>query len=765
VHGETGLIKDLNTYPTAYTRLSKGATSLGSICRLTSEVATTNPCSPDALQSYNLFEDAQATPIGTGNRRLGGASLSGGSDALRYFTSAQVEDEIGIYQIPPFEINRLDSLGGTREEWLHPNRLGRQSMRANINATPNSKLDLGISTGFIHSTTRLPQTDNNALGLFSHAFGGPGFISNPTVGYANSSTGAQLYGYRASTPGDMFQNTTTQEINRFMGSGNANWRPTSWLANRANLGIDYTARQDQQLCRRGNCSDIGTTRLGFVRDDRASLNTFTADVGSTATWQPREWLNSKTTVGAQYVNNYFGRNGAGTQNLPPGTQTVSAGATPSSDQATEVSKTLGAFVEQAVAIRDRLFLTAAVRTDQNSAFGTKFQRVYYPKASLSYVISDESFFPKPAFLDEFRVRAAFGESGVQPGPNDALRYLTPQTYNIGSVDQPGVVFNAIGNDSLKPERAREYEMGVDTKLFGSRMSVELTYYSKTTMDALVSNIVPPSVGTQLTTVRQNLGSVKNAGVELAVNTQVIDNQSFGWNVGFTGSTNANKLVTLGAGIQPIVGATIRQQPGYPLNGYWQRAITSYEDLDKNGIISPNEVKVADSSSFRGSSVPLYEASLSNGFDLFNRMVRVNALIDYKGGNKLLNGTERIRCQNRNNCRGLFDRTASLFEQARVVALRDDASRTQEGYMEDASFVRFRELSVTATLPQVIASRLRASNASLTLAGRNLHKWTSYSGIDPESNADAGGGGTLSAPSDFQTSPPPTYFTVRLNLGF
>jgi hypothetical protein len=327
------------------------------------------------------------------------------------------------------------------------------------------------------------------------------------------------------------------------------------------------------------------------------------------------------------------------------------------------------------------------------------------------------------------------------------------------------VFNAIGNDSLKPERAREYEMGVDTKLFGSRMSVELTYYSKTTMDALVSNIVPPSVGTQLTTVRQNLGSVKNAGVELAVNTQVIDNQSFGWNVGFTGSTNANKLVTLGAGIQPIVGATIRQQPGYPLNGYWQRAITSYEDLDKNGIISPNEVKVADSSSFRGSSVPLYEASLSNGFDLFNRMVRVNALIDYKGGNKLLNGTERIRCQNRNNCRGLFDRTASLFEQARVVALRDDASRTQEGYMEDASFVRFRELSVTATLPQVIASRLRASNASLTFAGRNLHKWTSYSGIDPESNADAGGGGTLNAPSDFQTSPPPTYFTVRFNLGF
>lgn len=763
VFGESGLIQDRHKYPTAYTRLAKGATTLSQVCRLQAAVAGT--CVPDSLNTYNLFEDPTASPLANGFRRQGGVQLGGGSDVIRFFTSAQLEDETGVYRIPAFELARLDSTVGVRNEWQYPNNLSRQSVRANINATPNGKLDLALSSGFIHSTTRIPQTDNNALGLLSHAYGGPGFVSMPSVGYNLSTTGAQLHGYRASTPGDIFQNTTTQEINRFIGSANANWRPTSWLANRGNIGLDFTGRQDEQLCRRGTCADIGSTRLGFVQDDRATINTFSADLGSTATWLPRDYLNLKTTVGAQFINAFFGRNGAGTSNLPPGTQTVTAGATPFADEATDVTRTLGAFVEEAVAFRDRLFLTGALRTDQNSAFGTNFQRVVYPKASLSWVISEEGFFRKPSFLNELRLRTAYGESGVQPGPNDALRFYSPATVNIGTTDQPAVVFTSLGNSDLRPERAREYEGGFDAKLFDTRVSFEATFYSKTTKDALISAIIPPSAGSGATTRRQNLGSVKNAGVEMALNAQLVDARTFGWTLGVTGSSNANKLVTLGEGIQPIVGATIRQQPGYPLNGYWQRKLTGFSDADNNGVITLSEITVDDSSTFVGYSLPKYEVSLSNGFEMLNKMLRINTLFDYKGGNTLLNGTERIRCQNRNNCRGLFDPTASLSDQARVVALRDHPSRTQAGFMEDAAFVRFRELAVSAQLPARLASRVGASSASVTFAGRNLHVWTKYDGIDPESNADAGGGGTLNAPSDFQTTPAPTFFTVRLNLGF
>src|SRR5204863_2154499 len=104
------------------------------------------------------------------------------------------------------------------------------------------------------------------------------------------------------------------------------------------------------------------------------------------------WLNLKTTFGSQYNNFRQDGNTASGTTLPPGAQTASQGATPSASESFTIQKTWGVFVEQAAALRDRLFLTFALRSDQNSAFGTKFQRVFYPKASLSWVVSDESYF-------------------------------------------------------------------------------------------------------------------------------------------------------------------------------------------------------------------------------------------------------------------------------------------------------------------------------------------------------------------------------------
>jgi hypothetical protein len=263
--------------------------------------------------------------------------------------------------------------------------------------------------------------------------------------------------------------------------------------------------------------------------------------------------------------------------------------------------------------------------------------------------------------------------------------------------------------------------------------------------------------------------VKNDGLEAMLTTQILSRRSFGWDVTLSSASNRNKLVTLGTDatgqpIPPVVGATTRQQPGYPLNGWWQQKILSYSDANHDGIITANEIVVADSATFIGYSIPKIEATLTNGFDLFNHVLRVNALFDYKGGYKQLNGTDRIRCQSRNNCRELSDITAPFWMQARSVALRDHPSHTQVGFMEDASFVRFRELGLTYSLPSRLASHyLDSKSATFTFAARNLHKWTKYTGLDPEDNADAGS--TANVASDFQTIPPPTYFIFRLNLGF
>ena len=132
----------------------------------------------------------------------------------------------------------------------------------------------------------------------------------------------------------------------------------------------------------------------------------------------------------------FNRNGASSVTLPPGATTVTAGATKSADEATSESRTLGSFLEQNLSFRDRLFVTGALRSDRNSAFGADFKTVIYPKFSASWIPSDESFFPQMGWLNELRLRTAYGASGVQPGTTDAVQFFSSTTARGEAGDQP-----------------------------------------------------------------------------------------------------------------------------------------------------------------------------------------------------------------------------------------------------------------------------------------------------------------------------------------
>ncbi len=275
--------------------------------------AAAGRCTVDSVSSFNPLRNSETTPFTNGYRQQYGANVSGGSEVARYFASAEYESETGPYEFPAFEQSRFAANNSViRGNQLNPSRNVRQSYRANLNTAPSSKLDLGLNTNFIQVAYRAPQTDNNITGLFYNALG-PG-VRDPS-----------LRGYVSDTPGDIFQPTTTQDVNRFIGSTNVNWRPTSWLANRANPGVDFTGRIDQNLCRRGECPNFATRRTqGFANDNRANIRNVTADLGSTASWQPFEQLGTKTTLGAQYVNYRFDNNSSGGANLPPGSQRCAA---------------------------------------------------------------------------------------------------------------------------------------------------------------------------------------------------------------------------------------------------------------------------------------------------------------------------------------------------------------------------------------------------------------------------------------------------------
>ncbi|MBK8647855.1 MAG: TonB-dependent receptor [Gemmatimonadetes bacterium] len=766
VYGEQGVIQDKNDYPTTYAILGHlpATPTVARRCWLYETALGT--CIEDSTSALNLFKDKDLTPIKDGWRWQGGAQVSGGTDAVRYFVSGEYESEAGPLSIPDYDRRRFDSLQVRIYDYMNrPNVAIKGSYRANINITPNPKLDIGVTSNFIKLDQRLPQVDNNVNSFWYNGTVGYGYKNAGPNYTARGSLGQPLQGWNLFTPGDIFQYSTQQEVQRAINSATANWRPFSWLQNRADVGLDLSDRVDFQLCRFGECSDFGTNRLGRARDVRANIRNITINLGSTATWQYKPWLNFKTTGGAQYVNYGFKSSDAQGSTAPAGRRDAGRRTIPAIGSGTTLTKTLGVFVEEQASLNDRLFLTAAVRTDQNSAFGTEFQRVYYPKGSLSWIISDESFFPKLSWLSSLRLRSAYGASGVQPGPNDALRTFAVATTNIAGAEVAGLRSALLGNAALKPERTTELEFGTDARFFNDRVNLELTYYDKTSQDALIAQTIAPSAGSAATTVLANLGEVRNWGYEALLNAQVLSGRNLAWDATVSASRNSNELLTLGndaAGkpIPPIIGTSTQQRPGYPLNGYWQRGF-SYNDANKDGIIVPAEVTIDTAVTFQGYSQPRLELTFVNGFDLFNRRLRISSLIDHKSGYKVLNSEQQFLCQQSLSCKATSSHDATPYEQARAIAQRFKTPQTTAGYMEDVTFTRIRELSATYNVESAWAQRLlKAQSVGLVFAVRNLAVFTDWTGVDPEQNY-----GEANLQQTLLTAGPPRYFTFRVNLRY
>jgi TonB-linked SusC/RagA family outer membrane protein len=797
-YGEGGVLDDRNWYAPNYTLAGMSPAGkpliLSGQCNLV--MVSLGTCLKsdgshgyDSLRVFSPIRDPNVTPLGLGYRNAEGLQVQGGTDAIRYFMSGGRDDETGVFKLDPYEKNRFDSLGIAIHPWqMRPNSRLLNAFRGNISAQVNPQFDASLNFGYSTVNALTSNESNNTVGIGSQAFGGPGYRNNGLVsGLADS-----LVGYRAGTPGLIWAEKLQQNVNRMILSSNLNWRPASWLQTRANFGTDLADRVDNRLHMNGEGWPLTATyRDGQAFNARTNITNLSADLGATANYNPARfaWLNLKTTVGTQYNNFRQDQNQAGGTTLPPGATTADAGSIPSVNESYTLQKTWGIFVQQDAALRDRLFLTAAVRTDQNSAFGTNFQRVYYPKASLSWVISDEDFFPHHSLfsaISNLRLRLANGASGVQPGPNDALRTFNADKAAIKNTDAPIETFQAIGNDSLRPERSVEWEGGFDSRLFGNRIQFDVTYYSKLTHDALIGAIIAPSSGAGATRQNANLGAVKNAGFEVTLGGQILDRPNLGIDFHLSTSLNANKVVSLGP-TPPQINVTNWVVAGYPIGGIWAKPITGWNDKNGDGILTVDEVTIKSDTmfdnaidpvtgkpkhtvigvgTFRGYAEPRYLTTFTPGMDLFKHHLRIQSLFDWRGGNKYYNNTERIRCT-RPNCNGLFNPAASFEEQAMDVAAIFSPEKTLDGYYQPGAFVKWRELSATLELPSQLASHVGARNASLVFSGRNLHLWTHYRGSDPESDylATSTPPGGTDTPQEFQTFAAPTIFQLRLNFGF
>ena len=716
---EDGVVNDYGTYPDNFS----GRTAANTSCTLTR--AAEGTCVIDHVRRFNPIE--QRSPFRTGHRGLYGISASGGTEQTTFYVSGHFSNEDGVY---PVNTNKQINLLANIFNYVRPN------------------LDFQATVLYTNGRLRLPQNDNNVFGVLSSGFLG-----------SSDSTANDGWGFL--TPQQSFSIRTFQTIDHFTGSLQTNYRATSWLEAHAVVGTDFLSRFDE------NTQIPGAIPAGFnlsaSQGSRAAnpfqIYNWTANFYATASFALTPNLSSTTSGGLLY---YHVRNHgvlASVQQLTAGTNSLGGGVIPTANEQTTETITLGRFVEERLGFKNRLFGTFALRSDDNTAFGKRFGNILYPRISGSWVISEEPFFPTPGWLGSLKLRSAYGSSGLHPGPTDALQFFNPTPVVINNADVPGITIGNLGNSALKPERTTEAEFGFDADFRPLATHFAFTYYSKLSHDALIAVVLPPSCGCG-NSIFRNLGSVSNKGVEISANATIVRKRNVQFDLVAGAWGTKSRVKTLGTNVAPIIfglgGATQRIQVGYAPGSYFQVPYT-FADANNDGLIDTNEVHLGTAATFQGQPFPDHGGSLSGTLTLYERF-HLYGLVDGRFGNKLFNSTEQFRC-GLSNCQGRNDPNASLAQQAAAVA---NIKGTQAGFMEDADFVKLREISLTYDAPAKWSSFIRASSLSFTIAGRNLATWTKYKGLDPELN-EAGQNNFTTA--DFLTQPPVRYWIGRVNVAF
>ena len=742
---EGGLVEEPARFPdNFYAWGTNAATGAAQQCLLTQRAA--GVCRQDSVTTFNPLMNRETSPLGTGNRQQVGLQLSGGAAPLSYFLSGEYENEIGFLRMPEIDLARVSAeRGGASipEEQRRPNALRKVGLRANANTAMGRSGDIGVSLGLISSETRLPSSG----GVFQSGMWGPGYRT------AQDGWLALL-----SRPGEAFAVRNNEDVTHYISSLVASTQPLGWLSARATVGFDFSSALLDALQRRDE-GPLGLARNGQRINSRQDVSQYTADAGASASFAPWQRVTTRTSVGLQYNRLIRGSTTASGTNLAPGSETLAGAAVLTSSEQTIESVVAGSYVEQNVGVAERLFVTAALRADGGSSFGRNFHTALYPKASVSWLAADK----REGWLNSIRLRSAYGVSGVQPSSTAPLALITLAPALVDGANVTGARLGATGNPGLKPERQTELEAGVDVDGLHNRLRLEGTYYDRLSRDALIDRPLSSEIG--LASRQENIGAVRNRGVEGTVSAVLLTGDRVTWDLSLNGSVNHNRLERIGAGI-PFIGTTpnTRSQEGYPLFSRFARPILGYDDANGDGIIEASEIRVGDSLVYMGETSPPRQLSASSGMTLLGGRLRLSTQFDYRGGHTVVNFSEYNRCSTFfSDCRGVNDPTASFAEQARAVASNSVAyGRTFYGYLEDGSFIRWRELAVTYVLPNRLTRQLGGHEAQLTVTGRNLRLFTDYSGVDPEVNSAPGFGEGY---SDNPTPPAARYWLLRLNLDF
>lgn len=751
-----------------------------------------------ALQPYQVFE-RQFIPalFETGYSQTYSGSVSGGTPAATYFVNARVQRENG-----PFG-NAL--LGPANDA----DRKVQGS--ASLVLLPTENLTIRVNTQYVDAHHETPANNNNIFGTIPTMIFG-----KPETARCNSDADVTGFGdcriggdpAAAIAPGNPFgspafntvretmQELYAQNTKHFTGSVKLTYQPAPQFSGEVTFGVDMTNQISSDFAPFGHNVDgvAGFDPEGFKFLDNRTRREITAELKGTWNRAFGSAFQSTLVAGGQGFLTHLDDEGIGGEVFPgPGLEVTSAGLYKGTYERILETVNVGAFVQEQIGYRDFGFVTVGARYDRNSAFGKTSQGVWYPKAGLSFIPSALRGWGHSrltSLISTLRLRAAIGQSGLQPGAFDKFTTFSPLPAETG----PGLQPDNLGNPNLKPEISTEREVGMEIGLVQDRVAFEATYYRRTTSDALYARQFPVSGG--FTNLQlDNIGEIEGGGWELNLRALVFNRPGLSLNVFVNGAWGWTYVTDLGGAPPLKVGGSYPRYRNFVIEGYpvgslfgaklvqpcsqrpsgatYACLAAGQNPYDVNGdgsfdtdadllayLAVPRTlsdlapVRVDEDGDgdyldhYLGKSYPDWQGSFGANAT-FLRNFELSTVLEYKVGHyTITNLTDAFRQANAGigrNTRAAAETEAAVMNPAstpqqrlaaakRWLTLRALTPYDGLNQNENGAFLRWRELSLTYTLPAAWSEkRLGLRSVAIRASVRNVALWTGYTGIDPELN--------------------------------
>ena len=714
-------------------------------------------------------------------------TASGGTEKVRFLVSGNYFDQDGIF------LNTY---------------MKRFSNRVNLDVKANDKLSFGIRTTVSYQQGNNVTDGNPYQGVVIGAFNFQAEQAYyPDGSYWNRPNLSSSLGNRNPAFEAM---EYTRKIDRFRFDGNvfAEYEILKGLKYKFTFGLDYTTMDQHNLqpaVPRGPYFEIAGPDLGPGNTTKVYANF----LGS-YNWVMDHTVNFNRSFGKHQIDALVGFSAqqftnkgtytTGSGSLVPGLNLVGAnngqnlGASESFSQSGLVSQ----FARTNYNYMGKYLLTATVRRDGSSNFGTLNRYGIFPSASLGWRLSKERFFEKIGFINDLKVRASYGLTGNQN--IGAFRFLSRMSSTgtvFGSTVANGFSPNGLANQSLKWEANKQTDIGLDVEFLKSRIGLTVDYYVKKSKDLLVGIPIPSFSG--FSSLAVNLGTIQNKGLEFSLNAHIIEGKSFKWSTNMNVSTLENVVLDLGKnaaggvnefyGVTPFttngpmnltkVGLPIASFYGLVTNGIFQTAAETvgypvtvgmvafpgdmkYVDQNKDGIINDLDRVVL------GSPFPKFFGGITNDFTYKNFTLSVFA--NFVSGNKIFN-VQRLMLEDMldqgggaNQLNGWTpSNTNTIYPRLTAGGASGYNRLNSNRWIDDGSFLRIRNITLSYMVPAKILSLVKLQSLRVYGSVNNAFTITGYKGWDPEVNSS--GSNVLSSGIDQGGYPVARSFILGLNLKF